>query len=231
MTKSMMASLNQYGITDGMVTSLGITIVLLIISIVAGRKMQTVPGRFQNVMELSVGKLYNFFEGIMGKTLCRQYFPIVATLFIYILLCNYIGLLPASGVLPGLKAPTSSLNCTGAMAIFVFFMTTIVGLRAHRGPSYFKHLFKPFAFLFPLMLIEMFVRPLSLSMRLYGNVFGEETVTEQFFEMVPIGLPVIMQLLSVLMGLVQALVFSLLTAIYFTEAGEIEEGDELTEHA
>jgi F-type H+-transporting ATPase subunit a len=81
------------------------------------------------------------------------------------------------------------------------------------------------------MLIEMFVRPLSLSMRLYGNVFGEETVTEQFFEMVPIGLPVIMQLLSVLMGLVQALVFSLLTAIYFTEAGEIEEGDELTEHA
>ena len=68
-------------------------------------------------------------------------------------------------------------------------------------------------------------------MRLYGNVFGEETVTEQFFEMVPIGLPVIMQLLSVLMGLVQALVFSLLTAIYFTEAGELEEGEELTEHA
>lgn len=230
MTKSMMESLNQYGITDGMVTSLCITIILTIIAIVAGRKIQSVPGRFQNVMEMSVGKLYGFFEGIMGKKLCKQYFPIVGTLFIYILLCNYSGLLPASGVLPGLKAPTSSINCTGAMAVFVFFMTTFVGLRAHGGPRYFKHLFQPFAFLFPLMLIEMFVRPLSLTMRLYGNVYGEETVTEQFFHMVPIGLPVVMQLLSVLMGLVQALVFSLLTAIYFTEAGEVEEGEELTAH-
>lgn len=230
MTKSMMESLGQYGITDGMVTSFVITVLLAIIAIVGGRKIQSIPGRFQNVMEMSVGKLYGFFEGIMGKHLCKRYFPIVGTLFIYILLCNYSGLLPASGVLPGLKAPTSSINCTGAMAICVFFMTTWVGVREHRGPSYFKHLFQPFAFLFPLMLIEMFVRPLSLTMRLYGNVYGEETVTEQFFEMVPIGLPVVMQLLSVLMGLVQALVFSLLTAIYFTEAGEIEEGDELTAH-
>ncbi len=231
MTKSMMESLGQYGITDGMVTSLVITILLTVFAIIAGRRIESIPGRLQNVVELSVGKLYGFFEGIMGKHLCRQYFPIVATIFIYILLCNYSGLLPASGVLPGLKAPTSSLNCTAAMAVFVFFMTTIVGLRANRGPRYFKHLFKPFAFLFPLMLIEMFVRPLSLSMRLYGNVFGEETVTEQFFHMVPIGLPVVMQLLSVLMGLVQALVFSLLTAIYFTEAGELEEGEELEAHA
>ena len=87
MTKSMMASLSQYGITDGMVTSLVITILLTILAVIAGRKMQTVPGRFQSVMELSIGKLYGFFEGIMGKTLCRQYFPIVATLFIYILQC------------------------------------------------------------------------------------------------------------------------------------------------
>ena len=227
MTVSMMENLNAMGISSGMVTSTVITIILCVIAILAGRNMQLKePGRLQNMVEISIGKLYGFFEGIMGKKLCRQYFPIVGTLFIYILFCNYSGLLPAAGELPGLKPPTASINCTAAMAIFVFFMTMFVGIRANRGPKYFKHLFKPFAFLFPLMVIEMVVRPLSLTMRLYGNVFGEETVTHQFFTMIPIGLPVVMQALSVLMGLVQALVFSLLTAIYFTEAGEIE-GEEL----
>ena len=227
MTVSMMANLNEMGITSGMITSTVITIILCVIAVLAGRNMQLKePGRLQNMVEIGIGKLYGFFEGIMGKKLCRQYFPIVGTLFIYILFCNYSGLLPAAGELPGLKPPTASINCTAAMAIFVFFMTMFVGIRANRGPKYFKHLFKPFAFLFPLMVIEMVVRPLSLTMRLYGNVFGEETVTHQFFTMVPIGPPVVMQALSVLMGLVQALVFSLLTAIYFTEAGEVE-GEEL----
>ncbi len=228
MTVSMMEHLESMGITEGMVTSTVITIILCVVAILAGRNMQMIPSGLQNVAEMAIGKMYSFFEGIMGKKLCKQYFPIIATLFIYILFCNYSGLLPASGELPGLQAPTSSLNCTSAMAIFVFFMTTFVGLRANRGPKFFKHLFKPVAFLFPLMIVEMLVRPLSLMMRLYGNIYGEETVTHHFFTMIPIGLPVVMQLLSVLMGLSQALVVSLLTAIYFTEAGEVEgELDEI----
>ena len=86
--------------------------------------------------------------------------------------------------------------------------------------KFFKHLFRPFAFLFPIMLIEQFVRPLSLTLRLYGNVFGEEKVIESFFEMVPLGLPIPLQALSILMGFVQAMVFSLLAAIYIGEAVE-----------
>ena len=222
-----MQHLESMGITSGMVTSAVITVILCVLSIIAGRNMQMIPSGLQNVVELAIGKMYNFYEGIMGEKLCKQYFPIIATLFIYILFCNYSGLLPASGEIPGLQAPTSSLNCTSAMAILVFFMTMFVGIRANRGPKYFKHLLKPVAFLCPLMAVEMLVRPLSLMMRLYGNISGEETVTHQFFMMVPIGLPVVMQLLSVLMGLIQALVFSLLTAIYFTEAAELqdEEGE------
>ena len=72
------------------------------------------------------------------------------------------------------------------------------------------------------MVLEELVRPVSLTLRLYGNVFGEETVTASFFDLVPIGLPVIMQILGVLMGLVQALVFALLASIYITEAAETE---------
>lgn len=226
MTKSMMAKLHTYGITDGMVTSAVITLILIVLAVLAGRNMKPVPGRFQSAVELAVGKLYGFFESVMGKKLARQNFAFLGTFFIYILLSNYSGLLPASGHLPGVMAPTVSVNCTAALAIIVFFMTQVVGIRANKGPKYYMHLFKPFAFLFPLMAIEMLVRPLSLSMRLYGNVFGEEQAVHQFFGLCPIGAPVVMQILSVLMGLVQALVFSLLTCIYFMEAAEAE-GEEL----
>lgn len=219
----MIETLHSIGISNGMITSAVLTIILCVIGIIAGKRLRVVPSGFQNFAEWAIGSLYNFFESIMGTTLCKKYFSLIATLFIYILLSNYVGLLPWAGHVPGVAAPTSSINCTMAMAIIVFVGMNYVGIRSHHGLGYYKHLLKPFAFLLPLMLIEDFVKPLSLTLRLYGNVFGEETVTESFFELVPLGLPVIMQALSVLMGLVQALVFSLLASIYFTEAGTLEE--------
>ena len=187
----MISALHNIGMTDGMITSSIITIVLSILAIVAGRHLRIVPSGLQNAVEMAVEGLLNFFSDIMGRKLARQYLPLVGTLFIYILCCNYSGLLPGAGEINGLSAPTNSINCTAAMAI------------------------------------EMLVRPLSLSLRLYGNVLGEETATHVFFQLIPIGVPVIMQALSILMGLIQALVFSLLTAIYLSEACETEE---LTEH-
>lgn len=214
----MMETLHSIGITDGMITSVGITVLLCGIAIFAGRRLQTVPSGFQNFAEWAIGSLHNFFEGIMGEKACKKYFPLVCTLFIYILFCNYSGLLPAAGHIPGLAAPTSSINCPLALAIVTFVTMFYVGITEHRGLGYFKHYFMPFAFLFPLMIIEDLVKPVSLTFRLYGNVFGEHTVTSAFFDMIPIGLPVIMQFLGVLMGLIQALVFSLLTAVYIKEA-------------
>ena len=219
----MIEAMHSIGLTDGMITSLAITIILCGLSIFAGRRLQTVPSGFQNFAEWAVGSLYNFFEGIMGAKACRQYFPLIATLFIYFLFCNYAGLLPASGHIPGLAAPTGSINCPMAMAVIVFVTMFAAGIREHHGLGYFKHYFKPFAFLFPLMVLEDLVKPVSLTLRLYGNIFGEHTVTGSFFDLVPIGLPVIMQALSVLMGLIQALVFSLLAAIYIKEAMPEEE--------
>ena len=224
----MIDTLHSIGITDGMLTSAGITILLCGIAIFMGKRLQTVPeGYLQNFMEWSIESLYNFFEGIMGGKACRRYFPLVATLFIYILFCNYSGLLPGSGHINGVAAPTSSINCTAAMAITVFFATQFVGIREAHGLRYYKHLLKPFAFMLPLMLIEEFVRPVSLTLRLYGNIYGEHEVSTVFFELIPIGLPLVMQALSILMGLVQALVFSLLTAIYIHEAMPEEEGEHL----
>ena len=219
----MMEALESIGVTGGMITSLGITILLCGISIYAGKRMQTIPGLLQNFMEWAIDGLNNFFSGIMGEKACKKYFPIVATLFIYILFCNYSGLLPGSGHIPGLEAPTGSINCTLAMAVFVFVMMIYIGIKENKGIGYFKHYFKPFAFLFPLMVLEDLIKPVSLTLRLYGNIFGEHMVTQSFFDLIPIGVPVIMQALSVLMGLIQALVFSLLAAIYIKEVLPEEE--------
>lgn len=219
----MFETLHEFGISNGMITSTVITIILCVLAVIAGKNMKLVPSGLQNVVEWAVGSLYNFFEDIMGKEGCRKYFPLVASLFIYIVCCNYSGLLPGSGHIPGLHAPTASINCTMALAIIVFVAMNVIGIREHHGLSYYKHWLQPFAFLLPLMLIEDFVKPVSLTLRLYGNVFGEETVTSEFFNLVPVGLPVIMQFLSVLMGLIQALVFSLLAAIYIKEAMPEEE--------
>ncbi len=219
----MMETLHSIGITGGMVTSAVITVLLCALSIVAGKRLQTVPSGLQNFAEWAIGSLYGFFGDIMGEKACKRYFPLIATLFIYILFCNYSGLLPGAGHIPGLEAPTGSINCTMAMAVIVFVMMFAVGIKEHRGLGYFKHYFKPFAFLFPLMVLEDLVKPVSLTLRLYGNIFGEHTVTQSFFDLIPIGLPVVMQALSVLMGLIQALVFSLLAAIYIKEAMPEEE--------
>ena len=215
--------LEKVGLTSQMFTSIIITIVLCVLAIIAGRRIQTIPSGFQNIVEMAMEKLYGFFEGVMGKYLCKKYFPLIATFFIYILFSNYIGLLPAAGHVPGLAAPTSTVNCTAAMALVAFIAMIGIGIYEHHGLGYFKHWFEPFVFLFPVMILEDLVKPVSLTLRLYGNVFGEETVATAFFDMVPIGLPVIMQLLAVLMSLIQAFVFALLAAIYITEACPEEE--------
>jgi F-type H+-transporting ATPase subunit a len=222
----MIETLNSIGISNAMITSTVITIVIALIAFIMSRNLELVPnGVFQNAIEMGIEKLHNFFYDIMGEHACKKYFPFIATLFIYILICNYSGLLPLAGSAPGFAPPTSSINFPLAMAIVIFFLTQYAGVKANHGPKFFLHLFKPFAFLFPIMLIEQFVRPLSLTLRLYGNIYGEEAVVHAFFNLIPIGLPVVMQFLSVLMGLVQALVFSLLSAIYISEA--VETADHL----
>ena len=216
----MMGFLEGFTITPMMITSMAITVILSVVAIISSSKLEMVPStKLQLTMEIIIEKLRDFFSDVMGEYAGRKYLPIVATLFIYILLSNYSGLLPLSGHLPFLAAPTSSINFPAGLAIVVFFAVQIIGIRETHG--------------IPIMLVEEFVRPLSLTLRLYGNIFGEEKVTESFFHLVPLGIPVIMQLLSILMGAIQALVFALLAGIYISEAAEhgAEEHEKLEAHA
>jgi len=207
-----------FEITDVMITGAAITILLSIIAIIVNRKLTSgVPGKLQNIVEWGVDSLRNMYAGIIGKERADQFLPVLGTMFIFILVSNYSGILPGSGHLPGLKAPTAHLGCTLALALVIFFTTHIGGFRAHKL-GYFKHFISPVFFMLPFLIIEEVVRPVSLALRLYGNIYGEETVTERLFELIPIGAPVVMQGLGLMFGLIQAMVFTMLAAIYIDGA-------------
>jgi len=186
------------------------------------RNLKRVPGGLQNVVEAIVEGLLNFFTGVLGEKRARMYMPLLGTFFLFILLSNYSGLIPGSGIISGFKAPTSDWNVTGALAIVVFFATHYYGIKA-KGIGYFKHFVTPFAAFLPLNLLEEVARPLSLTLRLFGNVFAEETIVFFLLVMAPFLVPVPMMALSLLLGAIQALVFTILATSYIGAATEEHE--------
>lgn len=215
-------SIGPVQITSTVTTIWVIILVLTVLSILATRKLQDVPGPLQNVAEMAVESLQNYFAGIMGAKTAKKYFPIFATFFIFIVVCNYSGLLPGAGHVKGFAVPTACLSVTAALGIVAFFTTHTIGIRELGSKHYFASFIKPFLLMLPLNLIEQFVRPFSLSLRLYGNLYGEEMVVEQLYNIFPILLPVLMNVLSLLFCMIQAMVFTMLLSIYVSEAVEEE---------
>lgn len=205
-------------VTSAMTTTLGITVLVSGLVIAGTRNLSVeTPGKTQNFIEYGVSALKDFYCGIMGEEKGKAFLPLLGSLFIFILVSNYSGLLPGAGILPGFQPPTGLISYTVALALVSFFATHISGFK-YNGPGYLKHLFSPFIFMLPLNLIEEVVRPLSLSLRLFGNIYGEETVLHQVSALIPLGAPAVLLLLSVLFGAIQAIVFTMLTAIYINGA-------------
>ena len=212
-----------FGILDvtGEVVTMWIILALVaVLSLIATHKMKERPGKFQNVIETGVEALDNFFSGVLGKHHARKYLFFLGSMFVFIIFANYSGLIPGVGITKYAKAPTSSLSVTAALGICSFVFLQIAGLRVG-VKHYFKRLF--FTPIFILLILDEFIKPVSLALRLYGNVFGEETVTEELYGLIPIGAPVVMMGLSLLFCAIQAVVFTLLVSIYLQEAVEIEE--------
>ncbi len=210
-------------VTGAVTTMWGIILVLTLVSWLATRKMKDVPGPLQSAAEIAVGRLQDYYGGLLGNHHARKYFGVFATLFIYIIVCNYSGLLPGAGHLKGFSLPTASLSVTAGLGVIAFFTTHVIGVRERGIKSYLLSFAKPLylcILMLPLNLIEQLVRPASLALRLFGNMYGEETVTEQLYEIFPIGVPLIMNILSLLFCMLQALVFTMLLSIYVSEAIE-----------
>jgi F-type H+-transporting ATPase subunit a len=235
-----------FPITNSMAVSWVVAVGLVIFARVATRDMKRVPGNAQNLLEWLVGGLYDFLEGIIGPRLVKRTFWFFATVFLFILSANWAGLIPGADTIgwghqsaygfvvdqPFFRGANADLNQTLAMAL-VFFACWIVWALQEVGPAGFvKELFAPKGDSSGLMRVVMVVvffaagcleivsilfRPVSLSFRLYGNMFAGETMLETMSHLVPsLGwlLPVPFYFMELLVGLVQALVFMLLCAVF-----------------
>jgi F-type H+-transporting ATPase subunit a len=192
-------------------------IILVVVAFLASRSINLVPAGMQNFMETVVTGVEGLIEDTMGEE-GKAYFPLIATFALFILVSNLIALIP------GLYPPTANLNTNAALALTVFVMTHVIGFKKH-GPAYLKHFMGPILWLAPLIFIIEIIghlaRPLSLSLRLFGNMYGHEIVLMIFLALVPFLLPVPMMLMGVLIAFIQTFVFTLLAMIYI--AGALEE--------
>ncbi|MCX5819052.1 MAG: F0F1 ATP synthase subunit A [Deltaproteobacteria bacterium] len=190
---------------------------LALFSFLATRRMSVLPGRFQNVMEVIIGGFDSLLTDTMGHE-GRKFFPLIATLGLYILTSNLLGMIP------GFESPTANLNTTVSLAIVVFVMTHAVGIKVH-GLKYFKQFMGPVWWLTPLMMpieiISHLSRPLSLSVRLFGNIMGEYIVLAVVLLLVPLLVPLPVFALMIFTSCIQTLVFMLLAMMYI--AGAMEE--------
>jgi F-type H+-transporting ATPase subunit a len=194
-----------------------VMLILLACARLATSNLEMVPKGAQNFFESVITGIEDFMIGVTGEE-GRFVFPLIATLGFFILTCNYMGMIP------GFFSPTASLNTTGACAIIVVVFTHVIGVKFH-GLKYVKHFMGPVWWLvpliFPIEIIGHLARVLSLSIRLFGNVFGEELVLGILFFLVGLYLaPLPMMFLGLFTGFIQAFIFCLLSMMYF--AGAIE---------
>src|SRR5215467_3290471 len=251
-----------FPITNSMVVSWIVAVGLIIFARLATRDMKGVPGGAQNFLEWLVEGLYNFLEGILGPHLVKRTFWFLATVFIFILSANWVGLIPGAGTIgwghqtpegfvvdePLFRGANADLNLTFAMAL-VFFACWIVWALQEVGPGGFvRELFAPkgeSTGILKLLLIAVFFaagwieiisilfRPVALGFRLYGNIYAGETMLETMSRLVPgLGwlLPIPFYFMELLFGLVQAMVFMLLCAVFTLLNCQHEEKGSATAH-
>jgi F-type H+-transporting ATPase subunit a len=235
-----------FPITNSMIVTWVVALGLIVFAQLATRNMKPVPDGAQNLLEWLVAGLDGFLEGVIGRHLVNRTFWFFATIFIFVLAVNWFGLIPGVGTIgwghpgahgfeidqPLLRGANADLNLTLGMALVFFACWIVWALRENGLRGFLKELFAPkgdTAGLMKVVMVAVFFasgcleivsilfRPVSLSFRLYGNVFAGENMLEAMSSLVPsLGwlLPIPFYFMELLVGLVQALVFMLLTAVF-----------------
>lgn len=211
-------------INPSVMASWTVLIVLLVAMYLGTRRMTKVPRGWQNLWEWTYQVFLNFARTNVGPG-GEKYIPYLATAFVYIFCCNVFG------IIPGMISPTASLNMTVALALTTFCLVQYAGFQAH-GWGYLKHFLGEPLYLAPLMLpihvIGELAKLLSLSIRLFGNIFGEDTVVAEMMKMgiihvtphliLPVPFHLVMVVFAIFTGFIQAFVFTLLSAVYLSLA-------------
>lgn len=249
-------AIHSWGLESWLTNSILVALILVVTLVTwarrSTRRMELIPGDAQNFFEFVVAGLYDFFEGIVGKHMIHKSFSLLASLFLYILVANWFGLLPGVGsigwvesngsLLPLLRPATADMNTTIGLAVVFMFFWFSWTLQEVGPVSFLKHIFgvkggvKGFMafFLMPIFffvgiieVISILIRPVSLSLRLFGNVFAGENLLNTMMSMgatlhfpvwlahlTSVLLPIPFYFLELLIGVLQAFVFALLCAVY-----------------
>jgi F-type H+-transporting ATPase subunit a len=203
--------------------------ILITLSLILTRRLQTVPRGAQAVLEALIGFLDNFSKEQFGRR-AKTYGPYIGTVFLFLIMANIIPVLsPISVSFAGhayrppfvIKPPARDINFTAALAILSILLVLIGGLRARGFGGWCKNLLRPVPMMLPFNLMEYVIRPTSLCLRLFGNILGGFIIMRLVEAVVPLGLPPILSLyFDFLDGLIQALVFAFLTTLFVAEAVE-----------
>jgi F-type H+-transporting ATPase subunit a len=226
-------------ISSSILTGWLIMAIIVALAILLSRSVEVMPSRAQNALEYVYEGLANFATSLGGPP-ARRYVPVFTALFLFILFSNWSGLVPFVGRVPALRAPTSDLNVTIGLALFSFGLFHVEGVRTLGVRGYLGKFFSLRAFreegvaagviaLFVGVIEFMleFVKPVTLAMRLFGNIYGGEVALGVITGLTIAVIPVAMLGLEVLLNFMQALIFSVLTLMFTLIA--IESHDE--EHA
>lgn len=242
------AGTDSFPITNSMLVSWIVALGLIVFAQVATRNVQEIPSGAQNFWEWLVEGLHDFLQGIIGPVLVRKTFWFFATIFIFILFSNWLGLLPGVGTVgwgvhtehgfhitnPWFRGANADLNMTLAMSMVFFSCWIYWALQANGPGGFILHLFGPkgettgalkvlmvlvFIAVGFLEVVSILFRPVSLSFRLFGNIFAGENMLEAMANLVPgwagrVIIPIPFYFMELLVGIVQALVFMLLTAVF-----------------
>ena len=224
-------------ISSSILTMWIIMAVVIVALIAMTWKRERIPGRWQNAIEALYEGLQNFGLSLGGPA-AKKYIPLFVTLFVFILACNWSGLLPFVGRIPYFRAPTSDVNITIGLALVSFFIFHIEGIRALGAGGYASKFF-PFRefrngvgagvialFVGLIELMLEFVKPLTLSMRLFGNIYGGEVALGVILALTLSIVPLAIYGLELMLNAVQALIFSVLTLMFTLAAIEGHHGDD-----
>ncbi|MDD4320623.1 MAG: F0F1 ATP synthase subunit A [Acidaminococcaceae bacterium] len=185
-------------------------LIVAVIVFAATRKAEIIPSGIQNVVEVFVDWLNGLMESSMGIEGRRTAAPFVITLFLYIFIGNELGLMPQIG--PHLTSPTNDINVAFGLAITVSLAVYLFGVM-RQGLSYFKHFTQPFAAMLPLNILEEIAKPLTMALRLFGNILAGEILLVVLYMLAPWIIPNIWIGFSLIIGFLQAFIFTMLTMI------------------
>ena len=221
-------SIGNFNVTNGLLLALAVSLVLIVFSIVFKNKIKLIPGKIQGIIEMGLEALLNLMESVLGtREAAEKYLPLIATIFVFILTSNWLGLLPGVGSfilktdhtsIPLLRSPAADLNFTLALAVIAVFATNFFGIVIL---GFFKHIKKFLNFSSPinffvgiLEFISEISRIISFSFRLFGNVFAGEVLLIIMFFLLPYIVPVPFLMMEMFVGLIQAFIFAMLTLVF-----------------